>query len=135
MARLAAGWPPGDTADRKRNPSGARMNASDVCRGLFVSALFVASYAIGGETSAQPVSGDPSAGRRTAATLCMQCHQVSGRTGAESPSGFAEIANLSSTTPLSLKVFLRSNHNRMPNLIISESDTDDLIAFILSLKK
>lgn len=65
----------------------------------------------------------------------MQCHQVSGRTGAESPSGFAEIANLSSTTPLSLKVFLRSNHNRMPNLIISESDTDDLIAFILSLKK
>ena len=32
-------------------------------------------------------------------------------------------------------VFLRSNHKEMPNLIISNSDTDDLIAYILSLKE
>ena len=40
-----------------------------------------------------------------------------------------------STTALSLKVFLRSNHNEMPNLIIPDSETDDLIAYILSLKQ
>jgi len=40
-----------------------------------------------------------------------------------------------STTALSLKVFLRSSHNKMPNLIISDPDTDDLIAYILSLKE
>jgi hypothetical protein len=39
-----------------------------------------------------------------------------------------------STTALSLKVFLRSNHNGMPNLIIPDSETDDLIAYILDLK-
>ena len=37
-----------------------------------------------------------------------------------------------STTALSLMVFLRSNHQAMPNLII---DTDDLIAYILALKQ
>jgi len=40
-----------------------------------------------------------------------------------------------STTALSLKVFLRPSHNKMPNLIISDPDTDDLIAYILSLKE
>jgi hypothetical protein len=34
-----------------------------------------------------------------------------------------------------LKVFLRSNHKEMPDLIISNSDTDDLIAHVLSLKQ
>lgn len=111
------------------------MNASDLCRGVCVSPLVLASLAIGGATSAQPLSGNPSEGRRTAATLCMQCHKIDGRTEAGSAPSFAEIANLSSTTPLSLKVFLRSNHNRMPDLIIPASDTDDLIAFILSLRK
>ena len=34
-----------------------------------------------------------------------------------------------------MKVFLRTSHNEMPNLIISNSDTDDLIAYILDLKE
>lgn len=40
-----------------------------------------------------------------------------------------------STTALSLKVFLRSNHKEMPNLIISNTDTDDIVAYILSLNR
>ena len=113
--------------------SGLEMNAF-LLRAVCLAASVLAPLASGGPASAQPVNGSASAGRRTAAALCMQCHSIRGRTnGARAPS-FEEVANLSSTTPLSLKVFLRSNHNRMPDLIIPESDTDDLIAFILSLR-
>jgi hypothetical protein len=39
------------------------------------------------------------------------------------------------TTTLSSRVFLRSSHKEMPNLIISNSETDDLIAYIINLKQ
>ena len=48
---------------------------------------------------------------------------------------FLDVANMASTTALSLKVFLRTSHKEMPNLLISETDSDDLIAYILSLKE
>ena len=42
---------------------------------------------------------------------------------------------MTSTTALSLKVFLRTSHKETPKADIHSSDTDDLIAYILSLKK
>jgi hypothetical protein len=51
------------------------------------------------------------------------------------PPSFQSIADLPSTTGLSLKVFLRSPHRNMPNLLVSEAESDDVIAYILSLKK
>ena len=42
---------------------------------------------------------------------------------------------MTSTTALSLTVFFRSNHKNMPNLILSNTEADDIIAYILSLKK
>lgn len=87
-------------------------------------------------TLAQPF-GSPIAGRRIATAMCGSCHQVTAKMPIRNlfAPTFEDIANLSSTTALSLKVFLRSNHNKMPNLIISQADTDDLIAYILSLKR
>ena len=46
-----------------------------------------------------------------------------------------EVANLPSTTALSLKVFLQSSHKDMPNLILKPAEADDIIAYILSLKR
>jgi mono/diheme cytochrome c family protein len=86
---------------------------------------------------AQPVNGSPSPGRQIATTICGNCHKVTPTmppSTVASPT-FEDIANLPSTTALSLKVFLRSNHNKMPNFIISRADTDDVIAYILSLKR
>jgi hypothetical protein len=40
-----------------------------------------------------------------------------------------------STTGLSLNVFLHSNHRNMPNIIIESEESNDLIAYILSLKQ
>ena len=62
------------------------------------------------------------------------CHQID-ETRRDGPPSFVDIALMPSTTALSLKVFLRSNHNEMPNLIIPDSETDDLIAYILTLKQ
>src|SRR6476660_2069366 len=78
--------------------------------------------------------GNPFIGRQAAATLCVPCHQID-ETRRDGPPSFVDIALMPSTTALSLKVFLRSNHNEMPNLIIPDSETDDLIAYILTLKQ
>jgi mono/diheme cytochrome c family protein len=84
--------------------------------------------------TAQPVEGNPLMGRQMAATLCVPCHLIDEARRDGAPS-FVDIANMPSTTALSLKVFLRSSHNEMPNLIIPDSQTDDLIAYILSLRQ
>jgi len=83
-----------------------------------------------GSATAQSGGGNPLIGRQTAATLCGPCHEP----GYDAPS-FVDIANMPSTTALSLKVFLRSNHGRMPNLIIPDAETDDLVSYILALKR
>jgi hypothetical protein len=51
------------------------------------------------------------------------------------PSSFQSIADLPSTTGLSLNVFLHSSHKKMPNLVLSHADSDNVIAYILSLKR
>jgi len=88
------------------------------------------------EALAQP-DNSHSLGRQVAIELCSSCHRVvDGQLlPRENIASFFAIANLPSTTALSLKVFLRSNHKGMPNLIVSESDSDNLIDYILSLKR
>ncbi len=85
---------------------------------------------------AQPSeSGNISSGHQIAITICGNCHEdpTSARKTAVGPK-LEDIANRPSTTAQSLKVFLGSRHKRMPNFIISRADTEDVIAYILSLK-
>ena len=94
---------------------------------------------------AQPLRGDPASGRQIATTQCGSCHRVLPMlfpdrgepppVDKDGPPSFQSVADLSSTTGLSLNVFLRSNHKNMPNLILSEAEADDIVAYILSLKK
>ncbi len=48
---------------------------------------------------------------------------------------FLDVAQMPSTTELSIKVFLRSSHRNMPNFILSEEEIDGVAAYILKLKK
>jgi mono/diheme cytochrome c family protein len=82
-------------------------------------------------------SGERAAGRRIATELCGDCHEVRAPFPAfyRYPPTFEEIAKRPSTTRLALKVFLQSNHTIMPNFIVSKSYADDIIAYILSLKR
>ncbi len=84
----------------------------------------------------QEPPGDAEAGRRIAESWCAACHQINSQgkgAGAVAPS-FPDIANLPSTTALALNVFLRTSHADMPNFQLTRQESDDVIAYILSLK-
>lgn len=74
-------------------------------------------------------------GRRVAREACAQCHLVAGagKPEVEAPS-FAAIAAMPSTTSVAIKVFLKTPHGAMPDLILSEGEIDALAAYILSLR-
>lgn len=84
---------------------------------------------------AQDALGNAESGRRLANDWCSGCHSVEPKTVGMFEADFAEVAKLPSTTALSLRVFLRSNHNRMPNFILQPTEADDIVAYILSLKR
>jgi cytochrome c len=76
-------------------------------------------------------------GRRLAEAWCKNCHAIDATAGGASGTApdFAAVANQPSTTALALRVFLQSNHRSMPNLILTPGQSDDLVSYILSLKR
>ncbi len=100
-------------------------------------ALGLASLAANAQGSAQ--MGDLNTGRSFALQTCTPCHVVSPRQLAPprfavAPS-FQSIADLPSTTSLSLQTFLVTPHPTMPNLVLSADEVGNVVAYILSLKK
>jgi mono/diheme cytochrome c family protein len=75
------------------------------------------------------------AGRRLTEIWCSKCHLVTtGDTRVpERPPDFTRIANVSTTE--SIKAFLRKDHARMPNFLISTGQSEDIAQFIMSLKR
>jgi cytochrome c len=101
--------------------------------GVFAQMLFGCGFGFAQEV------GNVAAGHRIAQQWCSECHKVDPAQrlvdpDAEAPT-FEEVANEPSTTPLSLRVFFQSSHENMPDFHISQSQADDLVAYILSLKK
>ena len=80
---------------------------------------------------------DVPAGHAFAREACKACHVV--EAGASSPQlievgpPFREIANTRGMTATALRAFLTSSHPKMPNLILTPEQMDDVIAYILSL--
>jgi cytochrome c len=103
--------------------------------GLALAALFfIRLHNASGETQS---SDSVTAGHRLAGAWCKECHAIDAITAgpAGAAPAFAAIANQPSTTELALKVFLRSNHPSMPNIVIAPDQADDLVRYILSLKR
>lgn len=92
---------------------------------------------LGGAAAAQ--TGDARAGARLAESECAGCHAISADMKSKSvdPNAprFIDVAHMSSTTELSLKVFLRSSHKNMPNIELEPEEIDTVAAYILSLRK
>ena len=84
--------------------------------------LIAAFLAVPISAFGRPLAGDPLKGRQTAVAICAPCHHTNGRPPDGAAPSFFDVANMLSTTALSLKVFLRTSHTQMPNLIISDSD-------------
>jgi mono/diheme cytochrome c family protein len=112
------------------------MNICDFAGRIVSGLVVVALLAVPLAALAQS-EGDPGSGRLLATKLCSSCHRVLPMTLPDraDPPSFQSIADLPSTTGLSLNVFLHSNHKNMPDLVLSPADSKDLIAYILSLKQ
>lgn len=80
--------------------------------------------------------GDARAGRAVAAAFCIQCHAIDGasRDPARVPPDFGAVADMPSQTALSLRVFLQTPHGNMPRYQLTPTETDDVIAYVLSLR-
>ena len=87
---------------------------------------------------AQSLPGNTSSGRNLALRICSDCHVVAEGQAHPATDGappFATVARDPAVTALSLQVFLRSTHENMPNLILSPREIDDLVSYILSLRR
>ena len=97
-------------------------------------AAMVAASAQG--VAAQDLPGDPAAGLDYARAICADCHDVEREwdpLAAFYGPPFVEIA--AHMTEIGLKVFFRTPHQNMPNLILTDEERDNVIAYILSLKE
>ena len=87
---------------------------------------------------ARAQQSEVAAGHAFARNACQPCHAVEAeqrrpRMIVIGPA-FREIANTSGMTATAIRVFLRTSHPKMPNLILTPEETDDVIAYILSLR-
>ena len=90
-----------------------------------------------GSAGAQADSAGIRAGRQLADTQCAQCHGVDRKAQSTNPAApaFEDIANLPGMTATALMVALRTSHQSMPNIIVQGSDAENIVAYILSLKR
>jgi mono/diheme cytochrome c family protein len=79
---------------------------------------------------------DQARGRILAEQQCSHCHAVRRDELSPDPDApsFAEVAAEPSITEYMLRVFLKTPHPTMPNLIIGPDDVNDLVTYIISLK-
>ena len=92
---------------------------------------------LSGQAGAQDM-GDPKKGAELAQMVCAECHAV-GNTRNPSPNAqapsFASVATAPGMTPTALRVWFQTPHPTMPNLLLTNDAKDNLIAYILSLKR
>ncbi len=102
-------------------------------------AVILAAALMAGDVRAQGAAdiGDIQSGRNLAMRECRACHRVG--LGSlrlkQGPPAFYDIANMASMTPTSLYVFLHTSHPTMPNFRLDKKESDDVIAYIISLRR
>lgn len=87
---------------------------------------------------AQSGGGDAKAGSTYAEKICAECHAV--RAGARtSPNdrapAFQSVAESRGMSEMALRAWFQTPHPSMPNLVIRDKEADNVIAYILSLKR
>jgi mono/diheme cytochrome c family protein len=75
--------------------------------------------------------------RNNALADCSQCHGIDRNSYSSNLAApaFDDIANIPGMTSRALTVALRTSHRSMPNLVVKGRDAEDLVAYILSLKR
>ncbi|MGQ9369020.1 c-type cytochrome [Azospirillum sp. ST 5-10] len=106
-----------------------------------VAALAVggtAALAGGGALAAEDGPGSAATGRALAAELCADCHVVlPDQPVGDFPEGPDLIERMGDpgVTEMALRSYLQTSHPVMPNIRLSREQTDDLVAYLLTLKR
>lgn len=81
-------------------------------------------------------AGDATSGHALARQWCSSCHLVEpGRSGGDQAPPFESIANDPARTPARLRGWLAAPHPPMPDLKLSRTQIDDVMAYLESLKR
>ena len=102
-----------------------------------VATVLAVSLSAAEPASAVDQLGDPVSGEELARSVCIDCHAIDPGSRGQDITGapaFQDVADMSSATALSLRVFLLSPHMTMPNFALTDQQIDDLIAYIHSLR-
>jgi mono/diheme cytochrome c family protein len=81
--------------------------------------------------------GNPAYGRGLAGDLCGDCHIVSPdqeSSGKQVGPNLVERVRKPEITELALRSYLRTTHPVMPNIMLTQQQTDDIIAYLLTFK-
>jgi len=103
--------------------------------GLCIAALLI--IRLHGASGATPGARETAArGHALAEAWCSSCHAVDrfAIPIEHRAPAFVAVAAQPSTTALSIRVFLQTSHEPMPNFIMKKRDIDDIAAYILSLR-
>jgi mono/diheme cytochrome c family protein len=82
--------------------------------------------------------GDAALGRAFAQQTCASCHAINAGDLASPDArarSFDAIANTPGLTRMALNAWLHTSHTNMPNLIVDPDSTDDLHAYLMTLKR
>ncbi len=88
---------------------------------------------------AEDLTGSVEEGRRLALGVCAECHEVAEKQRPPRPPvpnvpSFYDLSDDPAVTPYYLRAFFRTPHRNMPNIMLSRDETDNIIAYIQSLK-
>jgi cytochrome c len=109
------------------------LPAAEMTRSYILTLLLLTGV-VSTPARAAESAGDPAAGRQLAQRWCGNCHAFAGTRQATSTGApsFSAVAANKAMTQAALRAFLQHPHDRMPDLHLSNSEMDDLIAFVLS---
>ena len=81
-------------------------------------------------------AGDARSGHALSRQWCSSCHLVeTGTSGGDQAPPFESIANDPARTPARLRSWLAAPHPPMPDLKLSRTQIDDVMAYLESLKR
>jgi mono/diheme cytochrome c family protein len=75
-------------------------------------------------------------GEALSQSWCSQGHAIKPNQSSANPAAprFSDVAAEPSITGYLLRVFLKTPHSKMPNIMLKPEDMDDIVSYILSLK-
>ena len=107
-------------------------------RFAFAAATLAAVFSLVSVSFAEDMIGSPERGHELALDVCSECHWASEEQFVIPDSGapsFFQLAEDPAYSPIALRVALQTPHNKMPNLILTQEETDNIIAYIMALRE